>query len=95
MSSELVHLQPLQPGLALPFYLGEVQDPLFQVLQLVRDRAGSPTLMTLGPALPSATGAEGQGEILALSSLLPLGSALLCCPGQGLSCSTLPSAKAG
>jgi hypothetical protein len=45
------HKQPLQPGTALPHCPGEVQDPAVQVLQLMRDMASSPTLMTQGTSL--------------------------------------------
>lgn len=35
-------------------YLGRMQEPLSQVLQIVRDRYSSLTLITSGPSLPSA-----------------------------------------
>lgn len=38
---------PLTPRLALLYCQGSVQDLLFQVLQLVRDKDGSPELLTL------------------------------------------------
>lgn len=50
---------------------GKVQGQLSWVLQLVRGGAGSPSLMTSGPAFPSATGSEGRGRRRS-SLLLPL-----------------------
>lgn len=48
-----------QPGPALPCYPGEVQGPFSQVLQLARDMASYPILMTLRPVLLPAIGVEG------------------------------------
>ena len=43
-----------QAETALPCSPGEVQSPISQLLQLVRDRSSSPTFMALGPAVPPA-----------------------------------------
>lgn len=57
--SGLAHLQPWPTWSALVCYPGRVQGPLSCVLQLVRARNSSFTLMTFGSALSSAAGIEG------------------------------------
>lgn len=54
------HLCPCQQVVSTGLS-GEVQVPLSQVLQQLRDKINSPTLMTSGPAFPPAVGGEGQG----------------------------------
>lgn len=51
---------PPPAGPALVSCSEEVQGPLSRVLQLVRDRDSSLTLLTLGLALPTPTGNKGQ-----------------------------------
>lgn len=65
---------PTPPGTALLFCTGEVQGPLYWVLQLLRDKASSPALNTSGPAPPLRTGSEGDGHIsLSLFPMPPYG----------------------
>lgn len=47
---------------------GDMQGTLSQVLQLARERAGSPALMTLDPALPIAGRGDGGGAASALQT---------------------------
>lgn len=47
------------PGPVLLCCLDEVQIPLSRMLQLVRDRASLPTLITLGQVLPTAANGKG------------------------------------
>jgi hypothetical protein len=51
-----------QSGLALPCCSAEVQGPLSQALQLVRNMASSPTLMTLEANPPACLDGKGQGR---------------------------------
>ena len=65
-------------GPALLCCLVEVHGSLSQVLQLARNRDRSPTLVTPGPALPTATGGEspiflGAGKIKAEKTEKSLG----------------------
>lgn len=50
------------PQSALLCFPGEVQDPVFQVLLLVRGRVSSLALMTPGLALPPVLGGEAEGD---------------------------------
>lgn len=49
---------PIPLGPALLYSLGEVQVPLFEVLQLVRDRDSPPALMTPGPDPPPVSSVD-------------------------------------